>query len=366
MDRIKVGIIFGGRSEERDISLLSARSVVDAIDKSKYEVVPVAISKSGKWLSPAQSEQLLIGPAPNWEALCPPETPSSQRELMNIEESTLGIARRVDVVFPVLHGPYGEDGTIQGLLELADIPYVGAGVLASALGMDKALMKAVFRHNRLPVPDYQVVMRWQWQKDKEGIVSKAERHFPYPCFVKPANLGSSIGISKAKSRQELIEAIDEAARFDRKIIIEEAIDGREIECSVLGNDEPVASALGEIIPARDFYDYEAKYNDDRTQLIIPASVPADVADEVRRLAIESFLAIDGAGMARVDFLLERRNFKIYVSEINTIPGFTQVSMYPKLWEASGISYPDLIDRLIQLALERHQDNKRGVFLDDNK
>jgi D-alanine-D-alanine ligase len=366
LDKIRVGIIFGGRSEERDISLLSARSIIEAIDKSKYEVLPVAISKSGKWLLPAQSEQLLIGPVPNWEPPCSEEAPSSQRELMNIEDSTLGTTRRVNVVFPVLHGPYGEDGTIQGLLELADIPYVGAGVLASALGMDKVLMKAVFRQRGLPVPDDQVVRRWQWQKDKDKIVGEIERNFPYPCFVKPANLGSSIGISKARSRPELVLAVDEAARYDRKILIEEAIEGREIECSVLGNDEPIASALGEIIPARDFYDYEAKYNDDRTQLIIPAAVPAEIAAEIRRLAIEAFLAIDGEGMARVDFLLDRRNFKIYVSEINTIPGFTQVSMYPKLWEVSGISYPDLIDRLIQLALERHQDKKRGEVQGDSK
>jgi D-alanine-D-alanine ligase len=353
-------------SEERDISLLSARSVINAIDKSKYEVLPIAISKSGQWLSPVQSEQLLLAPAPSWEPPCSQEAPSPHRELANIEDSTLGTTRRVDVVFPVLHGPYGEDGTIQGLLELADIPYVGAGVLASALGMDKALMKAVFRQSGLPEPDYQVVMRWQWQKDKEEIIEEVEKRFSYPCFVKPANLGSSIGISKARSREELIKSIDGAARFDRKILIEEAIDGREIECSVLGNDEPIASALGEIIPARDFYDYEAKYHDDRTQLIIPASVPADIADEVKRLAIEAFLAIDCAGMARVDFLLERRDFKIYVSEINTIPGFTEVSMYPKLWEASGISYPDLIDRLIQLALERHQDKKGGGAKGDSK
>jgi len=359
LDRIQVGIIFGGRSEERDISLISARSIINAINKSKYDVLPIAIIKSGKWLPPAQSEQLLLAPAPNWEPPCSQETTSPHRELANIEDSTSGTTRRVDVVFPVLHGPYGEDGTIQGLLELADIPYVGAGVLASALGMDKALMKVAFRQRGIPVPDYQVVMRWQWQKDKDKIIEEVERLFSYPCFVKPANMGSSIGISKAGSRDELIVAIDEAARFDRKILIEEAIDGREIECSVLGNDEPIASALGEIIPARDFYDYEAKYHDDRTQLIIPAPLPTEIAAEVRRLAIEAFLAIDCAGMARVDFLLERNGLKIYVSEINTIPGFTQVSMYPKLWEASGISYTDLIDRLIQLALERHQDKTKG-------
>ncbi len=347
--------MFGGRSEERDISLLSARSVIDAIDKSKYEVLPIAITRTGQWLPPAQSEQLLLAPMPSRDPSCEQEAPSPHRELANIEESTSGTTRRVDVVFPVLHGPYGEDGTIQGLLELADIPYVGAGVLASALGMDKALMKVAFRQRGVPVPDYQVVMRWQWRPRKDQIIEEIEKSFSYPCFVKPANLGSSIGISKARSREELVVAIDEAARFDRKILIEEAIDGREIECSVLGNDEPIASALGEIVPARDFYDYEAKYHDDRTELIIPAVVPTETAAEVRRLAIEAFLAIDCAGMARVDFLLERRTPKIYVSEINTIPGFTEVSMYPKLWEASGLSYPDLIDRLIQLALERHHD-----------
>lgn len=366
MDRIRVGIIFGGRSEERDISLLSARSVIDAIDKSRYEVLPIAISKSGKWLSPAQSEQLLLAPAPSWEPTCSQEAPPPHHELMNVEDSTSGTTRQVDVVFPILHGPYGEDGTIQGMLELAGIPYVGAGVLASALGMDKALMKDVFRQRGLPIPDYQVVMRWQWQKNRDEIIEEVENHFSYPCFVKPANLGSSIGISKARSREELMAAIDEAARFDRKIVIEEFIDGREIECSVLGNDEPIASGLGEIIPARDFYDYEAKYHDERTQLIIPAPVPAEVVAKARRLAVEAFLAIDCAGMARVDFLLERRNLNIYVIEINTIPGFTQVSMYPKLWEESGISYPDLLDRLIQLALERHRDKRRGEAQDDSR
>ena len=365
MERIKVGIIFGGRSEERDISLLSARSIVNAIDKSKYEVVPIAISKSGAWLTSAKSEQLLMESAASQELSSFEEAPSSSRELITIDDGVLATTHQVDVIFPVLHGPYGEDGTIQGLLELADVAYVGAGVLGSALGMDKALMKDVFRQRGLPVPDYQVVMRWQWERNREKVIEEVERRLPYPCFVKPANLGSSIGISKASSRRELIVAIDEAARLDRKVLIEQAIDGREIECSVLGNDEPIASTLGEIIPAREFYDYEAKYHDDRTQLIVPAPLPAEITAEIRRLAIEAFLAIDCAGMARVDFLLERSELRIYVSEINTIPGFTQVSMYPKLWEASGISYSDLIDRLIQLALERHQDKRRNIAQSDS-
>jgi D-alanine-D-alanine ligase len=264
----------------------------------------------------------------------------------------------IDVIFPLLHGPLGEDGTVQGLLELADIPYVGSGVLASALGMDKAVMKNVFRQHGLPVVKGLTFKRRDWEHDPEAILAQVEATLPYPCFAKPANLGSSVGVSKARTREELRAAINTAIEYDRKFLVEEAIEGREIECSVLGNDDPIASIPGEVIPAREFYDYAAKYTDERTQLIVPADISAETAREVQRLAIAAFLAIDAAGMARVDFFLTRDG-RVIINEINTIPGFTAVSMYPKMWEASGISYPELIDRLIQLALERHADKSRS-------
>lgn len=266
---------------------------------------------------------------------------------------------QVDVVFPVLHGPYGEDGTIQGLLELADIPYVGAGVLGSALGMDKALMKTVFKAKGLPVVDHLVIKRRDWETNSREVIQRIEKALGYPCFVKPANLGSSVGVSKVHGPAELPAALNLAARYDRKMLAERAVDAREIECSVLGNDDPIASVPGEIIPCNEFYDYEAKYIAGESELIIPADLPPAVTQQVRHLAIEAFLALDCAGMARVDFLLDKKTDQIYISELNTIPGFTPISMYPKLWEASGIPYPELIDRLIELALERYEDKSRS-------
>jgi D-alanine-D-alanine ligase len=266
----------------------------------------------------------------------------------------------VDVVFPVLHGPMGEDGTVQGLFELADVPYVGAGVMASAVGMDKAVMKDVFRVHGLPVAPHLVFLRREWECDPAAVMTQIESRLGFPCFVKPANLGSSVGITKVHGYVELDAALAEAASFDRKILVEMAVpQAREIECSVLGNDDPIASVPGEVKPGREFYDYEAKYFDERTQLIIPAPIPAELVARVRELAIRAFRAVDCAGMARVDFLLASETGELFVSEINTIPGFTAVSMYPKLWAASGIPYPELIDRLIQLALERHADKKRS-------
>jgi len=256
------------------------------------------------------------------------------------------------VVFPVVHGTQGEDGTVQGLLELAGLPYVGAGVLASAVGMDKAIMKRVFREGGLPVVPFAVVTRHQWQRDPESVEVPG-----FPCFVKPANGGSSLGITKVKVKGELAAALEVALKLDRKAIVEAAIDARELECSVLGNDEPEASAVGEIVPKREFYDYEAKYFDDRTELWIPAPIPDEVADRVRSLAVQAFQAVDCSGMARVDFFMRRADNTIFINEINTIPGFTNVSMYPKLWEAAGVSYPELVDRLIQLAIERHRESR---------
>nr|MBC7245880.1 D-alanine--D-alanine ligase [Chloroflexota bacterium] len=362
MRKIRVGVVFGGRSGEHEVSLMSARSVMDALDKKRYEVVPLGITRQGRWVTsgdPWQTLQAMLR-----------ETESVQRNAANRGQSAHPTQRElvpgigaegipyVDVIFPVLHGPYGEDGTLQGLLEMADIPYVGAGVLGSALGMDKAAMKAIFRAEGLPIADYVLVMRWEWEGHRAEVLRRIEQGIGYPCFVKPANLGSSVGVSKVHEPTELPAALDIAARYDRKMLVERAIDAREIECSVLGNDHPIASLPGEVIPRREFYDYEAKYLDEATQLIVPADLPPPKAAEVQELAIRAFIALDCAGMARADFFLDRRSGQLYINELNTIPGFTAVSMYPKMWEASGILYPELLDRLIQLAFERHRDRRR--------
>lgn len=347
--KLKVGVLFGGRSGEHDISILSARSVINSLDKARYTVVPIAISREGKWVTTTESRLLLEQGSP--EDISSPEKHTGPL----ISAQRLKALSQVDVVFPVLHGPYGEDGTVQGLLEVAGLPYVGAGVLSSAVGMDKAIMKALFAFNGLPVPRYQVVLREDWEKSRDITVEGVEQVIGYPCFVKPANLGSSVGISKVRSREDMAPALDEAGRWGRKLLVEEAIDAREIECSVLGNDEPQASIPGEIVPSREFYDYYAKYHDNSTRLIIPAGLPDGQAAEVQELAIRAFKAIDCSGMARVDIFLSRSTGKLYVNEINTIPGFTDVSMYPKLWAGSGLPYPRLLDRLIELALERHRE-----------
>ncbi|MGD8398176.1 MAG: D-alanine--D-alanine ligase family protein [Anaerolineae bacterium] len=366
VDKIKVGLIFGGRSGEHEISLLSARGVLGAIDRDKYEVVPIGITKEGRWLAAGDPLEALTSgqvEASNPAALLPEP---SQRGLMRLEDRADERSLRavpvseIDVAFPILHGPYGEDGTVQGLLELAGIPYVGAEVTASAVGMDKALFKDVMGAHGLPVVPHLVVKRKAWERDPATVLDRAEVEIGYDCFVKPANLGSSVGITKAHNRDELLAALNEAARYDRKLIVERAVDAREIEVSVLGNDEPAASVPGEIVPCNEFYDYAAKYLDGESELLIPAPIPPQTADEIRRLAVEAYLAIDCAGMARADFLLDRRSGKVFVNEVNTIPGFTPISMYPKLWEASGISYSELIDRLIQLALERHADKSRSA------
>jgi len=264
----------------------------------------------------------------------------------------------VDVLFPVLHGPYGEDGTVQGLFELADIPYVGAGVLGSALAMDKVAMKAVFVASGLPSADFLPIMRWEWSEQPQSICARVEQRIGYPCFVKPANLGSSVGVTKVHAAAELPAALDLAARYDRKMLVERAVQAREIECSVLGNDHPVASLPGEVVPRREFYDYEAKYHDDATQLIVPANLPPDRIVEVQELAVRAFVILDCAGMARADFFLDRVSGQLHINELNTIPGFTAVSMYPRMWAASGLSFADLLDRVIQLAFERHHDKGR--------
>lgn len=365
-ERIKVGVIFGGRSGEHEVSLMSAASVMKALDPEHYEVVPIGITQEGRWLAGPGAYAALGSEAPALPALGGDASRASilpepgSRALVALEGQATPVPMgSVDVVFPVLHGTYGEDGTIQGLLELADIPYVGAGVCASAAGMDKAVMKTLFRAADLPIADFEALLRSQWERDREGTLDHLIDRFGLPCFVKPVNLGSSVGISKARHRDELARALDFAARYDRKLLVEQFIPCRELECSVLGNDDPVASVVGEVCPSREFYDYRAKYVDGTSELFIPANVPEPISERVRELAVAAFRSIDCAGLARVDFFLTPTG-EVYLNEINTMPGFTSISMYPKLWEATGLSYSDLLSRLVDLALERYADKKRSV------
>lgn len=360
--RIRVGVIFGGRSGEHEVSLRSARSVMDAIDKEKYDVLPIGITKEGRWITGGDPMRALTdGTAATPAALigAPGDPTLKAIEPAGQHSASMTSVATLDVVFPVLHGPFGEDGTVQGLLELADIPYVGAGVLGSALGMDKVAFKAVMRAHNLPVLPYLPVLRAAWEADREAVLDQAEAHLRYPMFVKPANLGSSVGISKARTREQLAAALDDAARYDRRLLIEQGIEAREIEVSVLGNDDPIASVPGEVVPGDEFYSYKDKYIDDKAQLLIPAPLDEATAALARDLAVRAFRAVDCAGLARCDFLLDKHTGELWLNEINTIPGFTSISMYPKLWEASGIPYPELIDRLIQLALARHAEKARN-------
>jgi len=394
MKKLRVGILFGGRSGEHEVSLLSAASVLKAIDKEKYEVVPIGITKEGRWLTAEHAENLLAGKpvqksrplragdpettqpaavlAQGESVVVPPEPVHRHSGLVPFQ-SDASLTRRaadraigVDLIFPVLHGTFGEDGTIQGLLELADIAYVGAGVLGSAAGMDKDVMKSLFIAAGIPIVKHVTILRGAWEKNPQKTQRLVESKLKYPVFVKPANLGSSVGISKAHDRKELGPAIEEAAKFDRKIVIEQGVGGnrnkaREIECSVLGNDDAVASVPGEIVPGKEFYDYTAKYLDEGSQLIIPAKLTKAETKTVQELAVRAFKAVDCSGLARVDFLMDPKTRRIYLNEINTMPGFTSISMYPKLWAASGLAYADLIDRLIQLGLERHADKRKNQY-----
>jgi D-alanine-D-alanine ligase len=361
--RIRVGIIFGGRSGEHEVSLRSAQSVMDAIDKEKYEVLPIGITKEGGWIAGGDpmltltSGEVSSTPA----ALIGEPGDPTLKAIEPVGESTSGLRdiATVDVIFPVLHGTYGEDGTVQGLLELADIPYVGAGVVGSAAGMDKAIFKAIMIAHDLPVLPYVLILRSEWDADREAVLARIEEALEYPLFVKPANLGSSVGISKAVDRESLIAALDEAAQYDRRLIVEHGIPAREIEVSVLGNDDPIASVPGEVIPGDVFYSYTDKYINDDAQLVIPAPLDEALIEHIRQTAVKTYKAIDCAGLARCDFLLDSETGELWINEVNTLPGFTSISMYPKLFEASGISYPDLIDRLIQLALERHAEKRRN-------
>jgi D-alanine-D-alanine ligase len=351
--RLRVGILFGGRSAEHEVSVISAQGVMAAVDQDRFQTVPMGVTKDGTWLTPQETQVALA--AIRGERMGALEDPTGR----GLSGRVLAALRRIDVLFPLVHGTYGEDGSLQGLLEMMGIPYVGAGVTASALGMDKALQQMVFRQAGLPVPHSLVVTSSQRKNEMTAVVRQIESELSYPCFVKPANGGSSVGTVKARSREELADGLAEALRYDRKALVEQAIEGRHIECSVLGNDDPQASPLGEIVFARDFYDYVAKYEDPRTRLIIPADLPPEVSDRLRALAIAVFKAVDCAGMGRVDFFLTHDR-QPYVNEINTIPGFTPMSMYPKLWEAAGLSYTDLITRLVELALERHQEKQTRV------
>ncbi len=369
MRKIRLGIIFGGRSAEHEVSLRSARSVLKAINREKYDLTLIGISKDGQWLA-GPDPLAALAPGGRAEsgtaaqAMLSPEP--GKRELLAVTANGTGRSFRLaaitelDVIFPLLHGPFGEDGTVQGLLELANLPYVGSGVLASALAMDKAICKQVLRAAGLRVTDWFVATRTEIERDAEALAARAAGQFGYPIFTKPANLGSSVGVVKAHAHAELVAGLRESARYDRRVLVEPGINAREIEVSVLGNAEPIASVAGEIVPAREFYDYEAKYVDQGSRLIIPAPIAAEAAEQARAAAVAAFQAVDAAGLARVDFLLDRDNGELYLNEINTLPGFTDISMYPKLWEAAGLSYPDLIDRLIELALERQGEKDRNV------
>lgn len=369
MSKKRVAVIFGGQSSEHEVSRVSAQSVIENINKQKYDVVMIGITKDGQWLTyDGPVEKIGSG---EWEAMAQKKLPEPMQE--TAEETTAVVTNNtarsilaenlkapIDVVFPVLHGCNGEDGTIQGLFELAGIPYVGCGVLGSAVGMDKAYTKIIFEKEGLPQGDYLAFSRKQIYYQNDEVVKEVEGKLTYPCFVKPSNAGSSVGVNKASNREELIRALDIAAKNDRRILVEEFINGREIECAVLGNDNPIASTVGEVVPCNDFYDYEAKYQvGDDSKVIIPAqNLPEETVQKIREYAVRAFKCLDCAGLSRVDFFVHKVTGEIYINEINTLPGFTKISMYPKLWAESGIPYSELIDKLIELAFERFEDNKR--------
>ena len=364
--KLRVGVIFGGRSGEHEVSIRSARAIVEAIDRKKFEVIPIGITKEGKWLAPAQSAQLLPAAV---QPLLPSKTHTatgdvallgdpSRKGLISLDGETLN-GEKLDVVFPALHGTYGEDGTLQGLLEMADVPYVGCGVLASSCGMDKVTMKSLFVQAGLPICKYLWFLRSQWRNDPAKVIRKVTSDIGLPCFVKPANLGSSVGVSRAADKRSLSDAIDLAAEYDRKIIIEEELVAREIECAVLGNDEPQASLPGEYVvydEAARFLDYTEKYtNTGRVSFVVPAPLTKSVTTKIQRMAIAAFQSVDGAGLARVDFFLPRNGGELVVNELNTMPGLTEVSGYPKMWAASGLPFQQLLEKLIDLAFERHKE-----------
>ena len=372
-NKLHLGLIFGGRSGEHEVSVRSASAVIEAIDRDRYEVIPLAIMKDGRWLSPSASAAMLpehvrgllsANVEGSGEALTIVGDPS-RGGLFRLEGDGAGSARqKLDVVFPVLHGTYGEDGTIQGLLEMAGVPYVGCGVLASSCGMDKVAMKVLFRQAGLPMCKHVWFLRKDWERDGEAVERRVAGEIGYPCFVKPANLGSSVGISRADDAESLKRAVELAARYDRKVIVEEALEMREIECAVIGNDEPEASLPGEYIvhdAQAAFLDYTEKYSSTgHVEFVVPAPIPPRLADRIRRMAVKAFKAVDGAGLARVDFFLLRGTNKLLINELNTLPGLTDVSGFPQMWEATGLPFGKAIDRLVELAFERHEDKARNL------
>jgi D-alanine-D-alanine ligase len=367
--RLRVLVLFGGRSGEHEVSLQSARAVMAALTAGGHEVIPVGITRTGRFLmggDPLQAlssgdlsgeQPMTMLPQPGGTGLVP-VTGGQESPAIN-HGRPVPSGTSFDVVFPVLHGTFGEDGTVQGLFDLAAVAYAGAGVLGSALGMDKVIQKTLWRGMGLPVVDFSSLTRREFERDPEGALDRIERELGYPCFTKPANLGSSVGVNKAHGRAELRAGLDEAARYDAKLLVERGLDARELECGVLGNDQPAASIVGEILPGAEFYDYRAKYLDGGSRALIPADIPAELAAEVQRMAVAAFKAVDAAGLARVDFFLERGTGRLYLNEINTMPGFTEISMYPKLWEASGLSFSDLVSRIAELGIERHAERSRN-------
>lgn len=368
-DRIRIAVLFGGRSGEHEISLLSARTVLSTLNREKYDITEIGITHDGAWLIGegildkfSQGSDTLSIRDFNPAMISPDPTRRGLYVLRNTQHGEiLERLSEIDLVFPVLHGTFGEDGTIQGLFEMAEVAYVGSGVLGSSVGMDKGLFRDVMRANGIPQVDTLVVLRKEIERALDDVVNRAEMMAPYPLFTKPANLGSSVGISKCMNRSDLMEGLMDAARYDRRILVERGVKAREIEVSVLGNDDPIASVPGEIIPSAEFYSYDAKYVDGRSQSIIPAPISFELSEQVRELAVKAFLATDCAGLARADFLLDRDTGELFLNEINTIPGFTQISMYPKLWEASGLPISALVDRLIELALQRRNDRDRNEW-----
>ncbi len=360
--KLRVGVLFGGRSGEHEVSLISAASVIGALDPAKYEAVPIGITKDGRWLAGTAAHKMLPEVLRTGEQVMLSADPNVAA-LVHVGDSHSD-ALHVDVVFPVLHGTYGEDGTVQGLLDLAGLPYVGSGVLGSAVGMDKDMQKRLFLQAKLPVGEFIAITRSEWEKSRSKVLSTIRKKFKFPVFVKPATLGSSVGMTKAHDAKELAAAMDLAAEFAQKILVEREIRGREIELSVLGNEDPKASIPGEIVPHREFYDYAAKYLEEGTRLLIPAKLNKAQVKKFQEYAVRAFRTLECLGMARVDFFLENRTGKILLNEINTIPGFTSISMYPKLWEASGLNYRNLLDRLIELALAQHREKQRTKYTID--
>ena len=363
--KLRIGVIFGGRSGEHEVSVASAASVMEALDKEKYEVVPIGITHEGRWLAGADPRRMLAGAA--MESAGDQDAVTAvtitgdptRNGLVPADDASASGPGPLDIVIPVLHGTYGEDGTLQGLLEMAGVPYAGCGVLGAALGMDKEKAKMVFQAAGLPVVPWVMARRSEYEREPEALCDRIEERFGYPIFVKPANMGSSVGVGKAHDRNELRDVLAAALEYDRKAVVEPGVNCRELECAVLGNDEPIASVVGEVVSSNEFYDYRAKYVDNASRLYIPAELPQALTASVRRMAVEAFLALDLSGLARVDFFLDKDSSQIYINEVNTMPGFTQISMYPKLWEASGVPYPELLDRLIALGIERYTEKQRN-------